>query len=79
MLSDRVELADEIVKEYLVRRGLVLTLDAFDRDAEKDPLQGFVVCDIINTPKILYSALSLLLYLDLASDSGLTTCRSIRW
>jgi hypothetical protein len=42
-LEERVSLADEIVKEFLVRRGLVNTLGAFERDARRDALQGFKV------------------------------------
>ena len=43
MLEDRVSLADEIVKEYLVRRGLVNALAAFESDARCDALHGFQV------------------------------------
>ena len=43
MLSERVTLADEIVKEYLTRQGFGATLIAFEADAEADALQGFQV------------------------------------
>jgi len=50
----RVALADEIVKEYLVRRGFVNALEAFERDTASDALQGFQVPPIYTQQYITF-------------------------
>jgi hypothetical protein len=39
-LAERVRLADDIVREFLVRRGFAAALDAFEEDRAADALQG---------------------------------------
>ena len=38
-LATKVQLADDIVKEYLLRRGFASTFDAFESDQASDPLE----------------------------------------
>ena len=42
-LKERVQLSDDIVKEYFVRRGFPAAFDAFEEDLASDPLKGFKV------------------------------------
>lgn len=39
-LAGKVKLADEVVREYLLRCGLASTFDAFEEDCKHDPLEA---------------------------------------